>query len=217
MAHATVPPLVIPMLTLSRTTRSLVLAAAAVTVAACSSDSAGTAPELEARGNTLTAGTTAKVLLRTEVQTTTESGSLTITPKSGGRIVLPKSGLTVTVPAGAITSGSMTIVVTSRPGKAIGYDFEPHGAKFAKALTFSQSLTGTTWAALAKPMLFGVYHTAPVNTTANSVMSAEVLNTRLVTDAKTKVVSSVFDIRHFSGYVLSTGRADEVGGSSLGM
>jgi hypothetical protein len=48
-------------------------------------------------------------------------------------------------------------------------------------------------------------------------MSAEVLNTRLVTDAKTKVVSSVFDIRHFSGYVLSTGRADEVGGSSLGM
>jgi hypothetical protein len=108
-------------------------------------------------------------------------------------------------------------VVTSRPGKAIGYDFEPHGAKFAKALTFSQSLTGTTWAALAKPMLFGVYHTAPVNTTANSVMSAEVLNTRLVTDAKTKVVSSVFDIRHFSGYVLSTGRADEVGGSSLGM
>jgi hypothetical protein len=189
----------------------------ALTVAACSGDSVGTAPDLAARGNTLTAGTTAKVLLRTEVQTTQESGRLTITPKSGGRIVLPKSGLTVTVPAGAITSGSMTITVTSRPGKAIGYDFEPHGATFAKALTFSQSLTGTTWEALGKPMLFGVYHTAPVNTTANTALAAEVSNTRLVTDAKTKVVSSMFDIRHFSGYIVASGRADEVSGSSLGM
>jgi hypothetical protein len=189
----------------------------ALTVAACSSDSVGTEPDLAARGNTLTAGTTAKVLLRTELQTVKESGTLTITPKTGGRIVLPKSGLTVTVPAGAITSGSMTIVVTSRPGKAIGYDFEPHGAKFAKALTFSQSLTGTTWAALGKPMLFGVYHTAPMNTTANTVMSAEVSNTRLVTDARTKVVSSVFDIRHFSGYVVASGRAEEADASALGM
>jgi hypothetical protein len=205
------------MLTLSRTTRSLVLAAAAVTVAACSSDSAGTAPEVEARSNTLTVGGSAKALLRTQVQTTKESGRLTISPKSGGRIVLPKSGLTVTVPAGAITSGSMTITVTSRPGAAIGYDFEPHGAKFAKALTFSQSLAGTTWAALGKPMLFGVYHTGPVNTTANTVDVAELFGTRLSTDRKTGVTSASFGILHFSGYILSTGRADEVSAQSLGM
>ncbi len=191
--------------------------AVALTAAACSSDSVGTGPDAAPRANTLPVGAVAKVLLRTEVQTTKESGSITITAKSGGRIVLPKSGLTVTIPAGAITSGTMTITVSSRPGVAIGYDFAPHGAKFARALTLTQSLTGTTWANLGKPTLFGVYHTGPVNTTANAVTATEVFSTRMITDRKTGVTSSAYDIRHFSGYILSSGRSEEAVGSSLGM
>ena len=189
----------------------------ALTVAACSSDSVGTAPDLAARGNTLPAGALAKVLLRTELQTASEKGSLTITARSGGRIVLPKSGLTVTVPAGAITSGTMTIVVTSIPGKGVAYDFAPHGAKFARPLTLTQSMTGTTWAAMGRPTLFGVYHAGALNSTANTVTATEVLPMRMATDRKTGVTTGSYDVSHFSGYVVSSGRADEVSSTSLGM
>ena len=191
----------------------------ALTVAACSSDSVGTAPDFAARSNTLpTAGTLAKVLLRTELQTVSEKGSLTITPRTGGRIVLPKSGLVVTVPAGAITSGTMTIVVSSLPGKAVGYDFAPHGAKFAKPLVFTQAMGVTTWAALNKPTLYGVYHAEQINSATNTVLAAEGgSKMTMSTDRKTGATSGSFNVWHFSGYVVSSGRADEVGGSSLGM
>ena len=40
---------------------------------------------------------------------------------------------------------------------------------------------------------------------------------RMATDRKTGVTTGSYDVSHFSGYIVSSGRADEGGGSSLGM
>lgn len=195
----------------------LAVAGASLLAAACSSDPVGTGPELVRRNNEVTVGSTAKVLSRKVQRTTTEKASLTITDKRGGTLSLPGSGLTVTVPAGAIASGSLTITVTAETGKEVSYDFQPHGTQFLKPLVLTQALNVTNWSASSNPKLWGVYTAGTVDKTKGTAKADEVFNVTFSTDRKTGVTSASFNIWHFSGYVVASGREEVDPAGALGM
>lgn len=191
---------------------STVLAIAALSfTAACASDSIS-APSAAAGPSAAKDGLIGTVLsLLTPVQGITRTTSLNAPvsasvkfTSAGGVIAIPSLGLKVTVPAGAIPTSSMTITVTALAGNTVAYDFQPHGTKFLKPLRMEQSLVGTNLQnTLLKPTLYGAYfeNNSQVNTSTGSAMINELLSA--VTFSNT--VS--FNINHFSGYMVSTGRS----------
>lgn len=200
----------------SRTARTLTLLASVVAtgvLAACSSDSVA-GPNVSARDgllsstiglvtNTLSAVTG---LLRSKALAQPVTRSVLVTRSNGGSLRLPETGLTLTIPAGAIPRDTMTITVTALAGKAVAYEFEPHGTQFSKPLTFTQDLELTSWLSmLLKPSLSGGYFkdASQVNTSTGAAIINEELSARIIgTDV-------VFSISHFSGYMVSTGRSSK--------
>ena len=126
--------------------------------------------------------------------------------KDGGTLDIPELGFTLEVPNNALPSTTLTISVTSLAGNVVAYDFEPHGTVFKRPLVFTQKLTGTNWlqALLSGRSLSGAYFkdTKQVN---NKNGRAKVDETY---DALTFNESVSFSITHFSGYMVSTGRAE---------
>jgi hypothetical protein len=208
------------MLRLLRNTRSLVLAAAAVTLAACADDPMAPGPDLAFSGGKLPSAAKVKLLKRTPPLKTVETKSLTITATKGGTISLPTAGLTVTVPVGAVPAGtSLTITVRAIAGKSVGYDFEPHGTVFLKSLTLKQDLAKTSWKQMGAGTLWGGYF--PVNSALDDVNSlaniTETFPVRITTEGTKKTPFAIWDVWHFSGYVLTTGRADGEADATLSM
>jgi hypothetical protein len=201
---------------LMQSPRSLFVAAAAAALAACAADPVAPGLDLEFRGGVLPKPAKIKVLKRTPPLKADETKSLTITPSRGGTISLPEAGLTVTVPAGAIRTGTLTITVRALAGKSVNYDFQPHGTVFARPLTISQDLGKTSWKQLGNVTLYGGYYPGEVDDANSLATITESFPVRIITDAK-KVVRATFDIWHFSGYVLTTGRADGEPDATLGM
>lgn len=122
---------------------------------------------------------------------------------NGGTIELNDAGLKLTIPAGAITGAPILITVTALPGTMVAYEFLPHGTVFAKALKFDQSLENTTWDDYNfKGVLAGGYFRSEgqLNLTGGTALLNE---TYPVTVSKKHVT---FDIWHFSGYMVATGR-----------
>lgn len=119
----------------------------------------------------------------------------------GGRISIPAAGLTLTVPSGAVATNT-TFKVTAIAGKMYAYEFEPHGTKFAKPLTFTQNV-GLLSNLLSPPQ--GAYFTdrSALNFTNNTATAAELL------PATYNLLSGSvsFPVYHFSGYMVSSGRA----------
>ena len=138
-----------PRRTTARSTGVLVAIAAAL-VSACSGDSV-TQPELIAKNgllSTVTGLVNGLIPVNGITRDTAVSVGLTRSftfTAAGGAIDIPETGLHVDVPANAIPGASLTIVVTALPGKAVAYDFQPHGTVFLKPLTFRQDLTNTSW------------------------------------------------------------------------
>ena len=126
--------------------------------------------------------------------------------KDGGTLDIPELGFTLVVPDHALWSRTLKITVTSLPGNVVAYDFEPHGTVFKRPLVFTQKLTGTKWlqVLLSGRSLSGAYFkdTKQVN---NKNGRAKVDETY---DALTFNESVSFSITHFSGYMVSTGRAE---------
>jgi len=119
---------------------------------------------------------------------------------SGGVLDIPETGLRITIPRGAVAART-TITVRSIPGLMVAYDFAPHGIKFAVPLQFSQDLAGTQMK--EGVVLSGGYFASDTQllpllglAKVNEVLPARVTDGRVV-----------FDIRHFSGYMVSTNRA----------
>jgi len=118
----------------------------------------------------------------------------------GGRIALPDAGLMIVVPAFALQSPT-TITVTAVAGSQVAYEFEPHGTQFLVPIWATQDLSGTS--ATQGAALYAAYF--------SNVLDLDLLNgTALVselfgTTAWGKAVS--FPIRHFSGYLIATGRS----------
>ena len=193
---------------------SLALVGAAVLAAACSSDPLTPSVEVERRANSLPKPAVVKLLERTAPLQATERATLTVSPGKGGTLTLPNAGLTIVVPVGAV-KGTLTISVTAAPGKAVAYDFEPHGTKFGRALTFIQDLDKTTWKNFGLSTLWGGYYPTGYDDANLRAIITESFPVRISGTSKGNTAS--FDIWHFSGYTISTGRDDGDPNSTLGM
>jgi hypothetical protein len=205
------------MLPSTRSIRSLALAAAAIALAACAADPLAPALDLEARDGKLPKPAKVKLLKRTPPLKTVETRSLTISPTRGGTITLPTSGLTVTVPVGAITTGTLTITVRAIAGKSVAYDFQPHGVQFAKALTLQQDLAKTSWKSLGNVTLYGGYYPGEVDDDNSLATITESFPIKITSGGSKRTTFASFDIWHFSGYIISTGRADGEANATLEM
>lgn len=120
--------------------------------------------------------------------------------RGGGRLDMPALGLSVIVPEGAVTD-PVTFKVTAIAGRAVAYEFEPHGMTFRKQLILRQDLRKTTWMPLvplqgqyfkdrAQVDPFGLK--ALINETISSVLSIRGARLEL-------------RVKHFSGYLVSCG------------
>lgn len=200
----------------SRVARMLVGVATIGMLTACSSDGlVGPTASVPARNDGLLTGVATTVTgavkglvgalglqRRTEVKAPIVK-SMTFT-KSGGKLAISELGFVLNVPANAIPGNTLTITVTALPGKMVAYDFQPHGTKFLKPITFEQDLGNTLFSAvLGKPTLSGGYFkdNSQLNMQSNTALLDEVIN---ATVSGNKVT---FGISHFSGYMVSTGRS----------
>lgn len=110
-------------------------------------------------------------------------------------------GLTINVPSGALSTPT-TITVTALQGSPVAYSFEPHGITFAKKVTLTQKLQGTSAGSQLLPMLTGAYFANDDDILDNGLaIVSEVLSGLL--DPLTKTFS--FSIQHFSGYLVASG------------
>ena len=115
---------------------------------------------------------------------------------AGGTLTIPATGFTLVVPKGAVT-GVVKFSVTAMAGASVAYDFAPHGIKFKVPLQFRQSLTVTT--ALPGMALMGGYFkdNSQVHCYEKKANVDESISIRLESG------SVVFDLWHFSGYLVS--------------
>ena len=122
---------------------------------------------------------------------------------AGGTVSIPSLGITLTVPAGAV-SAPTTFAITAKAGPIVAYEFEPHGTTFNVPLTFTQSLRGTNYG------LLGVLSPLKVAYFADASQLNEKDGTAWVNELLPSVVSVLTmkvtaNIKHFSGYMVSSG------------
>lgn len=166
----------------------------------------GLRPSAEPRREIVSPHVTASVLTRV---TPLSSGykAVAIIGPTGGRVTLPQTGLTLTVPPGAVRRLT-TFTVSAPAGAGVWYDFGPSGATFDVPLTVTQDLRNTHIAALApragQPLLeAGYYANGSVNLLTGSALVKEFIPITL-NETRTQ---ATFSVRHFSGYMVSTGRS----------
>lgn len=161
----------------------------------------GTIGQLPIIGSLLGLNDTVVVLQRREAL----ASPVTVTKSIGywgGTISVPNTGLTIRVPQGAVSS-TTEFSVTALPGRAIAYEFGPHGKQFSKPLTFEQDLRVSMlneWQ-LQRVKLQGGYF-EDTSGLIDGLLRALVkeLLPALVDTSDMKVR---FDIRHFSGYLVA--------------
>lgn len=123
------------------------------------------------------------------------------------------TGLSVIIPAGALAT-TQTITVTALAGDAVAYRFEPH-LVFDKQVTLKQNLAGTDvniiGVLLGSLLLNGAHFAGDVLDVNSSglVLVDEVVPASLLSILLTKY--AVFRVGHFSGWILTSGTADEGG------
>ena len=129
----------------------------------------------------------------------------------GGTIDVPGTDFQLRIPRGAFSGPSMTFTVTALPGAAVAYDFEPHGSQFLVPLQFVQklghtNLKGIRVASGFQPEVSGAYFTdaSMIDPTTGIAVVTEVLPADIAATWAGETLT--FPIRHFSGYMASTGR-----------
>ena len=121
----------------------------------------------------------------------------------GGTLAIPEAGLRVVVPAGAV-SGPVEFTATAIAGRAVAYEFAPHGIAFAKPLQVTQELRGTNWIGLPLLDFRAVYFEdrSQVDPLKALIQVDEVLPLSI----DLLRLQARFRVDHFSGYGVSTGR-----------
>lgn len=183
----------------------VVMGAATIAVAAACSSETATAPaepDVAVRAGVLPPGQfrKAKGLEREAEIGKSLTVSKRFTAKDGGTLELSGMKAKLFIPKGAIPRDTMTITMTVLPGKIVAYDFEPHGTVFRKPLTLSVEMAETKGIPL-----FGGYFksTSQVDAAKGQVAIDEVL----LAIPNGNVL--LLNLWHFSGYMVSTGFADE--------
>ena len=123
----------------------------------------------------------------------------------GGTITIPRAGFRLHVPKGAVR-GKVTFTVTALAGDLVAYEFGPHGTEFAQPIYFVQSLKGTNaWKLRDPSRIEGAYFAqrANLDTRRDEVLTTEYRPAHV----DMKNAWAAFEIEHFSGYVLASGRS----------
>jgi hypothetical protein len=128
---------------------------------------------------------------------------------AGGTIAIGDAGMTITFARGAVGSAT-AITVTADAGKAISYQFAPHGIQFHAPVTIRQDMSLTTLADNpgSAPHIQGGYTPNGLGDLVGGLLArvAELLKatTTIVIgkDGKSHLGTSSFIIKHFSGYIL---------------
>ena len=121
--------------------------------------------------------------------------------KQGGTITIPEAGLTLVVPPNAVSS-DVKFTATALAGRAVAYDFQPHGTKFAVPLRFQQDLRKTSLLpTLTAPLLDGAYF-ADKNQ-INRQTGLGFVNEIVPATVDLLRFHVGFPIDHFSGYLVS--------------
>lgn len=132
----------------------------------------------------------------------------------GGTIEMAATGLTVVVPRGAVQE-PLTFTITTVPGDMLAYEFGPHGTEFRKPLRITQRLDMSGWEAVGRPgrMEAGYFATSEdVDAVEGEIRVKSFLP--VIVDAELQTAR--FKVKHFSGYMLSTGRRNSAGSQSGG-
>ena len=197
-------PLRIPPL---RALTALLTLGLSLAASACGTDDASspTAPAVPHPDVAATATNTSDVLTWSTPLVSDVSTSVVIGRK-GGVIQLAATGLKVIVPANAVAD-DVLLTVTARSGYAVVYDFGPH-MRFAAPLVFTQDLRRTNiWKVPDAAAVQGGYvgDMSTVDATAGVAVVDELM------PAKVDLAGSKlrFDIAHFSGYVIVTGKGNK--------
>jgi len=122
---------------------------------------------------------------------------------AGGSFSIP-NGIAITVPPGAVTS-NVTFSVTRLPGSIVAYEFQPHGITFAVPLQVAQPTLGTNLFKLpAVASITGAYFlgSSALDQSSGTADVAEFESTFVSADR----AWVRFSVKHFSGYLISTGR-----------
>jgi len=130
-------------------------------------------------------------------------------PVSGGTITVPRAGLTITFARGALLTAT-PITVTADSGKAVSYEFGPHGTQFYAPVTIHQDMCLTTLADSpgSASAIHGGYTPNGLGDIVGGLLArvAELLQatTTIVIghDGQAHLGTSSFIIKHFSGYIL---------------
>jgi hypothetical protein len=143
---------------------------------------------------------TRDVPLRADITVSTE-----ITPQNGGQIRIPEAGFTVIIPPHAVAY-TQTISVTALAGNLVAYDFGPAGSTFLKPLHINQKTHGTD-AGLLRGLLGGLHAGYFKNNGQLNFQNATgLVDDLLPTTLDDLLGQADWDITHFSGYLLCTGR-----------
>jgi hypothetical protein len=197
-----------------RAVRSVFLAWAILTGAACDDKGVTSPPRAPALDNgsahappsTPPAQPAVLILKRTVALNSDVSASATIGP-AGGTLSIPRAGITVEFPKGAVATRTL-ITATAGAGQAVAYEFEPHGLRFGAPVVVRQELVKTAAArdaALAQSLQGSYFE----GTLAANLLDAAGSFAHIKESRKGKLKSSQryleFTIEHFSGYMVSTG------------
>ena len=123
---------------------------------------------------------------------------------AGGVIAIPAAGVRLEIPRGALRT-STQITVRALAGSLVAYEFGPHGKQFKRSLRITQDLAGTNWLQVNLLGLEAVYFKdkSQVDQVTGTITVDEVLPAML--DLLRGRVG--FEVQHFSGYAVSTGRS----------
>ena len=187
------------------------LVAAAIAISACADVTAPAAPVASGQSAQILGGLVEGLSLTQTVAPITRTTPLasdvtwSFTVGSGGATSTnPAVGLTVSVPSGAV-SAATTITVTALKGSAVAYSFAPHGLQFGRNVILTQKLHGTSAGSQLLPQLTGAYFANDDDLLDNGLaLVSEVLTGVLNPLSKT----FSFPIKHFSGYLVASGRGD---------
>lgn len=125
---------------------------------------------------------------------------------AGGKIVVPRTGLTIEIPYGALRS-TTPITVTALAGDKVAYEFGPHGLTFQKPVRVTQSLSGTF--AENKTVSYEAIYFGPSSDGGLLGGLLGLVLEILHVDVNRYSNNVGFDVRHFSGYLVSTGRMSD--------
>jgi hypothetical protein len=120
--------------------------------------------------------------------------------------------MSITFAPGALASAT-TITVTADAGKAVSYEFAPHGIHFNAPVTVSQNMSVTTLAnnVGAAATISGGYTANGASDIIGGLLAkvAEILKATTTVvigaDGRAHLGTSSFIIKHFSGYILVSG------------